>query len=542
MKINYVNIDNIAKELPEFSSAYVHTSSKRTTLSSITNLSSFLTNSYSVETIVYSFNKEFRGDIMFDNNNFQLGEVNEDITFTIEIYNNSESTKTINEINIINLSGINVEVPDFTIEGYRSVYMTVNIAASGESDNNGFIQIVIDGQIFFIRLNYSRQAIFNYQIDRSENISTTYKYNTEIRTSLSGKEFRDAKMDVPRLVFDYIYKLEDDKRRKFESELINNNLSIMYLPIFFQRVNSTVSGVRISGDFRYTNIKVGNSVYAYQRDINQILEVTAVTETYIEVEKLSNKFTSFYVYPMVRVRLSSNQTGTQVTKNYAKYLLNFDIDEYESENSLDLNTTFNYTMLNNKYFFPDLKRSTGDITKTFVKKIFTLDNSISVRKIFIENSVSRMTINFTMKLFSRDKIAKLKDMFKRSLGAANSFYILKDDSDLLLLESINQNDTIIRVADSNSSVSFENFVFDYVYILYNNKQTAIIKVNEVRKDENNREVLLVDPVSVSINKDNVNFISYVCLARFNNDELTITYKLDDIAEATIELITLNRNE
>lgn len=541
MKITYVNIRNetIADYLK---SAYVHTPIQKDIVHNKVNLDDFLTKTFSFSTVIYSFNEEIKNKIMFDNNNFQLGEINQDLTLNIEVYNNSPEIKEIEEINIINLYGLNVNVPTFEIYPYQSVYLTVNIAATGESDNNGFIQLVINGQIFYIVVNYSRQAIFSYMIDRSDDLPAAYTYSTEVKESISGKEVREGWYDVCRFTCDYNYKFSGDIRRKFENELINNKLSTMYLPIYFDKVDGVadIANLKITGDFRYSNIKVGSSVFAYSRVVDQILDVVEVTDNYIIVEKLSDKFSSCYVYPLVRSRLSIETSGSLVTKDFSRYLITFDIDEYASDDMLAVNKTYEYLTINGKYLFSNLRRNTGEEEKTFVKKAVLQDNNTSIRAIFIENSTAREVKKFNMKLFNRDEIARLKDTFKKCRGMEQDFYIIKDDKTLKLLEDIQLNDTIIKVVDANHTASFNNFFFDYVYISYGNNKTLILKVNEVRKDENNQEILLIDFATSAVNLSEINFVSYICRARFFNDTLSINYKTNNVAETSIELITINK--
>src|SRR5690606_2633218 len=108
--INYVNINNIEKNIETIKSAYEVTAPVDMSSLNKVNIQNFLTPSYSIQVMTYTFSEEFRNTLIINSNNYQLGEITEDISFTIELYNNSEDNLTIENINIVNLYGIDLNL------------------------------------------------------------------------------------------------------------------------------------------------------------------------------------------------------------------------------------------------------------------------------------------------------------------------------------------------------------------------------------------------------------------------------------------------
>lgn len=540
--VNYVNIDNVAKVIDNIKRTYLAGETITNTTLNKVDIKDFVVTSSSIETVVYSFNEEFINKLLIIKKSYNLGEITEDLSFTVELYNNSEVTLNIEEINIVNLNGINVIPEKDFIVGYNSILLTVNISVEGESLNNGYIELIINGKSYFIMMTYSRQAIFNYFIDRGSDVSQTYSFSTEIMKSLSGKEFREGQRIVPRFQVEYTYIEEYDVRRKLENTLISDNYNVLYLPLYTEKFNATKITNRIYGSFKHSFFEVNSSMYAVQNENSQILKIIAITNDYIEVEKINDSFTNFYVYPLLLTRIPEQISANMIGKSMAKYLLTFQAEESELPNTLNNNYSFTYPLINSLPFYEDLRKNTGEKVSEFNKSIITLDNSISKRKKYKKFTTSETSSMFSILSFTPEETAKLKDIFNRQKGMRDSFYYLKDDADIRVIENIISSDTIITIHDNNSLKLFEDGVFKHIFLQYNNFSSLILTVNEVRKGSNNTEILLVSGININLDIKNINFASYICKGRFNSDDLSINYITNEVALTKISIKNINNKE
>lgn len=486
----------------------------------------------------------FEGRIIIVESNYTLGEITEDYPIKIEIYNNTGSNKTINELNFNGLSGVEYTLSDTVIKNSNSVVLNLTILKSGEADNDGYIELGISGNLYYINLSYSRSNVFDFFVNRSQNIIVTYSYLTEIMQSLNLKETRINYLDRPRLGFQYSYLVDEEERRTFENQIMNADVSNTYVPLVWENFTARFADNNkiFFDDISYLNLKTNDYILVetYDSMYKKAYKIDLINNSskYIQVatdfdENLNNNYVN--VKPLVKAKLINVVNATRITSDLYSYLITFNVDSNDNDKDfIEDQENFSYQSINDIEYYPELLANTADQTsKTFQKNIRTLDNTISMRKFFTYNSVSQINETFTLMLDGKKEISRLKNIFKRNLGRTGSFYKIKADDDMTVISPIAINGNSIIVKDNNLRQSFANGVFDAIMINYNNYDQKTFLITDVRKTLTGEELVLSTAITEDIDISKINIVTMLNIVRFDSDSLTLTYISDELASTSL---------
>lgn len=475
---------------------------------------------------------------------YQLGEITEEITFNIEIYNSTYEIQTIEAENLIGIDGLEYSFNTKIINPRQSSILTVTVKKDGEPDNNGFFQLTINSVIYNIYFNYTRSNIFNYTVDRTLPISVSYSYLTEILTSLNNKEDRISYLERPRMFFNYNYILSSDDRIIFEQTIINASIDNTFLPLVFQEFVGEFKDKNkvFYDDINYLDLKTNDYIHieSYDRKYSKSYKISLVNKTlkYIEIStdediNLNNKFVR--VMPLVKAKLIGATSGRRITRDLYAYNVSFSIDS--NENDKDLISTdyvFEFEKLNDIEVYNNLmNNSLAETTIAMNKNITILDNQISIKKYFTYNNMSQKQSSMSFLMTYREEISKLKYIFQKNQGRFGTFYKYRNDKDLTLLNDIAVNSNSIVVKDMNFYQSFKNNAISAICINYDRHKRLSFEITDVRKTPDGEEIFLSKAININIKKEQINMVMFLDLVRFDNDLLVIEYLTNTVASANL---------
>lgn len=488
----------------------------------------------------------FKDQLIFSNSNFIIGDITEEIFFDVEIYNSYDFPVTISDINVVNLTGIDVSLSNDVIRGYFSTNLHIVVLEDGESNNNGYIEITLtNNDKYIIQMNYTRQNILDFsKFNKLE--SQTFEYKTEILKSINNIEDRLGVMPRPRYYMQSTFELTDDERIYFENEILSNKNGIFYTPIKYSTMDAVVvDEFTINGDFRYKTIGVGDNVYLVDGDLNTMVTVNSINESFtqISVTRIPFQITGdVLLYPVLITQISENISSSVYNSDYTRYTIVFE-DSSLKKNHLLTNTDFISKKIDGLDFYDFLMPNTGEqISRSINRNIEIIDNGISNSKKFFISGNSIYIDEFTYFIGGEDgekDINDFKRIFEKQKGQLGEFYTIKPNFAFSIIEDIKKDSKFVITKTSKNYEMFKNGLFKYIYLLTYDGYLILEIENVLKMKEDKTEVIYFKESFANdiLMKDIIGFLPVV-KTRFNSDSLSLIHYGANNAKVSISLINV----
>ena len=477
--------------------------------------------------------------------NFNFGIITGEKGELFSLWNGYEKPVTINAIENINASGVNV-VPvnnklPITIAPYRSALLQMTLSANGSATINGsFIFHFDNGEKVKINVYGSRLVLLNVIPNWDSNFVETFEYKTNVLTSYNKKEQRRSLLSQPRRKVRYSALIQGEVLMQLRNKLHGWHNRAFMLPLWYQ-MGRLVSGGQIGS----TVIEVAESKYDFVAGasiclwqdfkVNELFEIVSVSGTKLTLNApIAHNFVAgVKVFPCMNVRMSEQHSIVNATNTVA----HMEFELVADQASLKLPMPKQSMPVNYKGV-EVLERKpnwANEVSDEFHADVSVVDYEYGIQQWFSRNTPSLTSRKQTYVLRNYDDVIWWKAFIHRQLGRLTSFYVPSWTSDLVKRGDYISGSSYIDVRDDNLSTIVSNSNERKILrvaannVVYYQTVTAIRAVNGLARLE------LEAPINVTIFEKQFTQISFMQRCRLASDEIEFNYITRDKVELSLNL-------
>lgn len=423
--------------------------------------------------------------------------------------------------------------------------VTIPVTASTEGEATFDQQAVLvfaQGTAVRVQMTGVRAVVWPFAANWRNNIEVTYTYKTDIISSRSGREQRRALRRTPRRNFMWTVTAFRDTSAALK-RVINSSQD---KKIFWADETEPCTLVSDSSDNIVTLDRaptwypVNRSVIvqdaAGNRTVRAVLGVSGKTLT-LKPSTVTFLPAGTTIFPALIGYMNQKVTLRAVSDNTLEGQVSVEIDP-GSEQVLPISATPKWTFDNIPVFaFRPNWKTAPEIE--FTRDVQFVDFERGRRAIFRPVSYTQEARKMNFTAFSKAQVQELLDEFLRAKGRARSIWVPSLENDVLPAQASPLNSATITVAgkgfyDAYATDATKRAIC--IELLDGSFQFNVI--TSITYNGANSIVNLRDPLQTEVSTLTVSRVSFMHLARFASDEVTLSWETDSVASMTLTLISL----
>jgi len=390
----------------------------------------------------------------------------------------------------------------------------------------------------------SGQRIFawTFRPHWGSDIEERLEWATDILTAYDGTEQRIALRASPRRMLAYQFMIDNNSdRRKFEAMLFNWGARVWMVP-FWMEGNVFYSGLA-SGSTSFSIDRVSGN---WQEGGHALIMTEAFTFEIVKIDSIVGNLINLngpttmtwpagtVVYPAVTGLLSDKQELNRFTRNTEYGMCAFKLFETETV-AADSPTTYRGLPV-----ITQAPHWQQDITHDFLRKLQEIDFRLGKFSFEDEAGMPFNIINHHWVADGKDEIDALREFIYSQCGKQKTVWLPTFTPDIEL------------VADANSASVYLDVAHGYlVKHLWGHINRRDIRIELVDGTVLYRRITDIDEMSatverltinsalgVDITPETVDRISWMSVARFDTDSISLLWKHDDWAECAVNWRTV----
>jgi hypothetical protein len=373
----------------------------------------------------------------------------------------------------------------------------------------------------------------------------TYSYLTEIITSDSGREQRRALRDSARRSVEYSILVEGSRFHELRG-LLNRRSEQIVFPDEVRVARPSVAAVNGSDTVTFAAIPawmVGGRQVVFEDAVTQervVRTIDAVDGMDVEFSNLNDRAwgTTTRIMPVLFGQLSPSTTASLKTNRTGVVPIRLEVEPgTEQEAASSAAVTFNgrevMTIAPNWTQTPSIE--VLDPTEW-------TDNGVSVRVAYrpVEFNTSMMQAEYLLR--SAGDVDAILGAFQRSRGRRGEFYQATGFEDFSLLQTVSSGSAFWRVPGHDFHAAYDGDTVHRAFaVVLRSGVTLRFSVLDITTGGTTTPYSQIQTSAAApyaINPADVVMISWLPVVRFVSDELTLTWRTDQVADATVNTQTL----
>ena len=398
-------------------------------------------------------------------------------------------------------------------------------------DNKKYYDNIIDEVEIEIYdyLHYRPNSLNPYQ--------ETITYNTDRIEAYDGTEQRIPLLIQPRNKFSYYYTLDNKNLRDFNSFLFKNQSKVIKIPVwseitFLNRSVSSIDTILFVKDINYRRFNV-NTEFVLVNHLNyadyQFINIEGVDK---ENNLIWNSSTigrdwpaGTIMMPVVKVFFKDNINKVMTTDRLSNFELEMTI--LADDSNIISESTVIYDKYKDMYVLSRQPDKSTDITQLWQRKIMMYDLGYGKQDWIDKQDKPFLLYDYKFKFFTKKEIGDFKTFINKLAGSLKEFWMPTFEYDLRVIPNLAIAGNVIMIENNNNYLY--NLKRNYIMIKLKNGTELFSRIN-IEQVDLTRERILLSDFTLSINSNEIDYISFLNKVRFNSDEFVFSYYNDEMCE------------
>lgn len=473
--------------------------------------------------------------------------VSVNMTREVSVWNAYRGTATLNAIAILNNNQLSIAGPALprTLTQFQAVRYSLTAAGEGDPAINSILTFSFSDRPDVPRLPTvgMRGRMWDYRPNWSTSVTVDLEYRSDIFTSRSGKEQRQALRYQARKRVDYKIALHRDKLREFErlvarwqtrpiamGDPSRHTLTTDMLAVMVNRV--TVAEVP-----RW--LTVGATVMLESGDDRIIMVVGAVGASG-EITFTSPAQRTWpagtSIRPTISGLLDSSLTQTNLTNELAEVDISFDVTPGSEP---VITTAPDMHAHNGREVFRFSENWSESVGTTFEWAREDVDFNYGRRVAFSPTDFGGKIRKSTFLNVSADRAREMSDFFNRMKGQQGEFYWATGLNDLPPVAPLLIGGDSLRVGGRDTFDAFgEDTVYKAVAIRLNDGRMIYRSIIDMYVSQGDTFIQFAEPWLFTVQTSEILCISWMTAARFASDQFTEEWITSEVMQTSLAIKTL----
>ena len=484
--------------------------------------------------------------MLIEPNNLALGLLTTATAQTINVWNGYDARVTIVSIESINLPGF-VLTPKggkplpFAIEPHVTEKLELTSNGNMAAATDGEFRVKFsNGDVVVIHVTATSMVLLSMEPNWSDGYSERYEYKTDVLTAWNGSEQRRALRQKPRYSAEFTV-LENGDLARATSNAIRSWQNRMFAMPNWLCQTRTLSAVApgsmgVNFDTKDLGFTPGEYLYILAPDGTfETLGVDVVTATGVTFKTQAAKPFPIgsQVFPVISGYMESSVSSTYVTDSVRTMTVKLKGDVLAYSTPLYASEYPKGELYNNVEIYPFKVDWASSNSVEWVSNSEMIDFGNSFQRI-VEKGETLRILSVSTRLFNRAQVNKFKAFMARRKGRQVSFFMPTDNTDLVMVEDYTLNALDMQFRDSAMSGHMRNHQ-PYIRIQLA-KKTYYRRLMLIEDAGNGIARATLDaPIPDNFKPSDVRKISFMHLARFGSDDITIRYTTSTVANVGLKL-------
>jgi concanavalin A-like lectin/glucanase superfamily protein len=393
--------------------------------------------------------------------------------------------------------------------------------------------------------------LFPFRHNWTSEIRETYSWLTEVLPAEQDYEQRVSLRSRPRRSLEYdVFAYDQNLRRRLQAFLFQNQGRKLYLPIWSDKTRLTADAAAGATTLNfvstYLDFNDGGRLALY-RDHNtfEIVEIDTVSTnstTLIEPTTLDWTTKNCHVVPVARALLDQQLEIKRLTDVLEESIFNFAVLPEDVPLAPQRNSEYTprYTYEGLEVFDPFVLGTHNyeeDMRVVVAIKSDDVDNETGTFARYNRDTTSRQTTSYSFFLSSRQKISQFFGWLWNMRGRVTPVWIptLLKDFDVISTAGISP--PTLTVSGHDYTDFYQTHAARRDLALVYKDQTMVFKRIEEATVSGSNDVLTVEPDG-AITLANLATLSFLRLARLNEDTVDLVWHTDNLVEVTLNFSDL----
>ncbi len=481
-----------------------------------------------------SFKDDFYFKIRYFPNSISLGAITGNQEITVHVFSGFFEDKSLNQINIINGQGIELDGPALptTYDPLHLQDYTLTVSDRGPATIDATIQFdwevsVNDGDISVTGL---RIVVYPYLFNKG--MQESLSWNTQVITANNGEEQRIRVRNSPRQSFAINTYVDQSNWTSSDNLLYAWRGNVWGTPVFIESrlSNFPVSqnDLFIDVDTQFADFRDGGLGLIYESADNfQIVQIETVAPGGLNLSQVAGKTfdTNVTVVPIVPCRMVGDPIR-QTSGNGVKIQTTF-----ESIENVTLETSASIQQYNGFDVYTDSQlKINGTVSDTYQRRVDLLDFPSSNVETLSPWDRTKIQRQFGLLFDDLQQLWEFKLFLHRRAGRLRPFWTPTFEPNFEIVDTglIGQ---VITVVNNNQSVFGESRRFIGLLV---SGSWVFCEIQSFEILGDNLQLTIVE--NLQIESSDVELISYVGLKRLLADTAVITHDTNFVSNSNITIV------
>lgn len=467
-----------------------------------------------------------------------VGNLTSNVEQVVNVWNGFGYSKSISSYSEKNTTGIAVSQPvalPYAMKPYEQLGYTVAISTIGPASINAGLDFVIDGATYAVSLIGSRTVLLTARPERTNPLTETFEWKTDIQRSFDGSEQRIALRTKPRLQYDYSFSEFYGKAQDLQMQLLGWANRLFAVPVWTDGVKLTadlgIGSLSVPIDPTNRAFTIGdNLIFFKDSDTYEVRQIGNIANP-IGLTRPTEKFwpAGTRVYPVVLGRVPQSFpmqliTGGVVQGQATVYCS--PVDTAPNLPTAAAPTSFaGYELV---LMAPNWSNA---LSATSEADYDLNDNQTGSWTIGTRSSFQNATRQFSFMLRTRQEIADFKALLLRLRGRAKPVYMPTWAADFTLVAQVAATAGSIKVA-TNGYTHLLGESSIYNHILVRTRSGGLYPRTVIQTSDNGDGTSTLgmgSPLGETVNPGDIKGIHLLMLSRLAGDQVAIVWHTDTVA-------------
>lgn len=383
-----------------------------------------------------------------------------------------------------------------------------------------------------VQLFVSGQRIVLFPFEYESPAKEVLSFLTDVIPALSGKEQRISLRKQPRQLFEVVYKMTGNDRRRFQSLLMGFQGNVFGFPVQHERLELTAATLVGATQYQVlgaseVDLRVGGLAVVFT-DANtfDVLNLTAVTDTLLTAaDPALNAYPAgTVVYPVRTARILRAVEGARASVELETFKITFEVTD--NDTGALTGDTSGFSTHNSRVLLDDCNVVSGaEMQEQFTQRIHRIDNQTGIVSVVSPWDRNKRSHQKGFGMHSRAEILSFRRLQLALRGRQKAFYIPTFIEDLEVKATLSSGSNTMDI----ERIDYERFIQSRepkktFRITFTDGTSLIRVVQSATGVDASTERLTLDttwPANRTV--DEVQRVEFYELVRNDSDDVVIRY-------------------
>ncbi len=374
-----------------------------------------------------------------------------------------------------------------------------------------------------------------------------YAWNTTVKRGLTGAEKRSGLLSAPRRALEYTAQA----RSGLEAEMLKKRMYASFGQIFgvplwtdatmlTASCNAGATALTVK-DADYRSFEAGKMAIIVSGSEYEVVTLSGVGSTSLTLSSgtVYGWSAGAMICPLFQGRVDSTTiTIKGETDRDGSFSIRL-LEEYEERLSVPTSDVSDYPTYNELMVLDTAHNWADSFSQSLDMDIESFSAISGITKYLAAATEPRQTITLSALTFTRQKARQVLDFYLSRKGRLLPFWVPSPASDLILSAGFAATDTTLSISGSDAAIFFAHdfaTAGKHLWFRFPDGSAAAREVSAV--DASAGTITLTEAIGTAVDHYGVVTVSLLYPARFSKDILAVDYNSLDVAETTLEIITL----